>query len=165
MLRVRPMRRALKNVSIEPPPEWADKTMLAFAMPARAKATTSSVVLTVEQTPSTYDKFVMEELTNCARKGLRFQDQTEGECGGRRSTTLRLIATSDYGPLLQSTTFVDLGEIEGGAAREVAVLTATCPLDQAPHLEPTFRQVLESLKVHKTDPQRATEAANALSSR
>ncbi len=142
------VRRILKKVSIEPPPGWTDKTMLAFSLPPSApRTTTSSVVVTVEQTPASFDTYVMTELTNCARRGLRFQNQAERVCGGRQATTLHLVATTEFGALLQAMTFIDLGEPQAGAERHVAVVTATCPLDKAEELAPAFQRVLDSLEI------------------
>jgi hypothetical protein len=137
------------NVSFDVPRHWEDKTIVAFAAPARpGQSTSASFVMTRDalgdaDTLATYADRQLAELAQRV-DGFELLDKQEATIAGARAFSLRFTSKALAGPLLQRLVLIE------DKRRSVVCLTATAPRVDAAQLEPLFDRMLSSFRFSQT---------------
>ncbi len=135
-----------KDVSLEAPDGWAERTMVSFSAP-RVKGeppTGTNFVMTHESLPEgdSLRSYADRQLIDMGRglKEFDILDSRERLVGGRRAIFFLLTWSSSFGALEQAMVIVD------GLDGKIVVFTSTSLEKTAPESRKQFARMLDSVK-------------------
>lgn len=136
-------QQGYKNITIDVPQEWQDKTVLAFAAPPRAgKVAQPNVVVTRDSLPvgqsiRTYGAKQLAELAKALRE-FELLDSREVNVGGLAGVEYRFTWEGDAGPIFQRMLLAPLQDT-------VVTVTASAPKAEATTSAEVFDKILASV--------------------
>jgi hypothetical protein len=137
------MRHAYRDIELDLPDDWEDKTVLAFSAPARGPAPPPSVVVTRDLlAPGMSARtFAAKQLASSAQAlpSFELEDSREITIGGQPAVDMRFVWMSDGGPVTQRQVVIAVGNTaytmtQSAAQNEMATLT------------PAFDAMVQSLR-------------------
>ncbi len=139
-----------KDVSFDPPPEWVDRTFVAYTVPydlPKNKESAPNIVMTREplRATDTLRTHADRQLLELGKqlKDFDLLESRETELGGQQAIYLRYSWVSHIGVLEQSMTLAERPAEQGSS---VTTFTTTTTPDEAPRVRPLFNQILQSVK-------------------
>jgi len=138
-------RHDQSDVSFDVPRHWEDKTLIAYAAPAReGQATAANVVMTrdVRDPEETLADYADRQLAELAKRleGFELVRREASTLGGLPAIVLRFASNAAAGPLLQRLVVVE------GRRQALYCFTATTPKADAPQNDPLFDRILGSVR-------------------
>ncbi len=138
------VRHAYREVTIDVPDDWADRTVLAYSAPAQSgKGSQPSIVMTRDTLPEgmTVRTFAAKHLAASARglPDFELEDSREMAIGGQRGVETRFRWTADRGPVVQRQVVVAVGNV-------VYTITQSCSPREMPTAKATFDAMIKSLQ-------------------
>jgi len=133
------------DVTFDVPRDWNDRSVVAFAEPAKeGQRTAANVVLTRDTLPKgqTLKSYADKQLVELAKgmNGFDLRKREEMQLGGREAIEIRFGWVGGNGPIEQRLTMVQ------GAKGKVLSFTTTVTRDQASKFDAVFDRVLASVK-------------------
>jgi len=137
-------------VSFDVPRDWEDRTVVAYAAPARDdQRATANIVVTRDRLPEDEDleAYVARQAAGLELRLKGFVLDEMGECkvAGRPATRLTFTSNGQGGKLDQRLYVVALAD------RAVASFTMTAPMTEASQCGPLFDRMLASISLAGTD--------------
>lgn len=134
-----------RDLSFAPPPGWTDRTVIAFAAPARAgRATTANVVLTRDALPTgrSLRDHTDQQLVELAKRLAHFElrQRRELAVGESAACELRFGWRSGQGPVEQRLVMAL------GPRGTLYNFTVTSPVDEADAVFADFDRMLASVR-------------------
>ena len=144
-----------RGVSFELPPDWSDRTIVAFqAPPSPERSQAPNIVVTKEpmRQGDTLRVHADRQMLELGRVLSEFDllESRETELGGRPAIYVRFAWLSAEGPIEQSFTMVERQEDVG---RAVTTFTTSAPRDQAEAARLVFGRVLASVEFDAPAPE------------
>lgn len=138
-------RHTQGNLSFDVPRHWEDKTIVAFAAPARpGQSTSASFVMTRDSLgdADTLASYADRQLAELSQRvdGFELIEKREAPVAGARAFSLRFTSKALAGPLIQRLVVIE------DRRRSVVCLTATAPRADAAQLEPLFDRMLAGVR-------------------
>ena len=139
------------DIHLTPPEGWSDRSMLAYAAPARpAQQLTPNIVVTrdsrVEDPPGqleTFDAYIERQLAEIGSRlgGLRIEQRQSGSVNDITAYDLRFTWQSAQGPVRQRTVFLK------GPDPQVLTFAATAAEHEYDAYREHFERALASLRI------------------
>ena len=135
-----------ESIQFDLPRDWQDRTIVAFAAPARpGQERTANVVMTREElaTSETLSAYVdrhVEQLTE-RLEGFELVERESRPLAGRSAVLLRIRSGSAPEKFEQRLTLLELPR------RVVATITLTTPAEDAAQMGPLFDRILSTLRI------------------
>ncbi len=132
-------------VSFDVPRDWEDRTVVAYAAPARDdQRATANLVMTRDRLPEDEDleAYVARQTAGLELrlKGFVLDDKTETHISERPAIKLSFTSNGPGGPLDQRLIIVALAD------RAVASFTLTAPMSEAAQCGPLFDRMVASIR-------------------
>jgi hypothetical protein len=143
-------RHDQKDVSFDVPRHWEDKTLVAFAAPARpGQRSTASLVMTRDALLDREDlrEYGDRQLAELAQKldGFELVKKEDTTLGGFKAIVLRFMAKASSGPIVQRLVVVE------GRRRAVFCFTATTAKTDFEQNDPLFDRILSSVRFAQSE--------------
>ena len=138
-------RHEQRDVSFDVPRHWDDKTLVAFAAPARAGQNAAASLVMTRDTLGDHDTlagYADRQLAELARRvdGFELIGRQEVTLGGLAGVAMRFACDASSGPLEQRLVVVE------GRRRSLFCFTATTPKADAAQNGPLFDRILASVR-------------------
>lgn len=137
-------RCAYREVTMDVPDDWQDRTVLAFSAPAQSgKVSQPSIVIARESLPEgmTVRTFAAKHLAASARglPDFELEDSREIAIAGQRGVETRFGWTADRGPVVQRQVVVGVGNV-------VYTITQSCAPSEMASAKAMFDAMIQSLQ-------------------
>ena len=148
-------RRQDQDTFFETPPEWVDRTIVAYAAPSdpATKEAAPNFVMTREpiRPSDSLRAHTDRQLLELGRhlKDFDLLESSDTSLGGSPAVLLRYTWMSHFGRLEQTVTVVDRPAEKGRVATS---FTTTCKFEDAPKLKALFADLLRSVRFDQPPP-------------
>lgn len=134
------------HLSFDIPRDWHDKSVVAYAAPAREhRASVANVVMTYDSLAEDEDLegYAGRQIDLLAEQlgGFALRSHVATKVAERAARSVSFVSHGDAGPLEQRLTVIALPD------GQIAALTMTAPHDEAAQMAPLFARILSSVKI------------------